>query len=186
MEYGTGIVVSAAGHILTDRQLTDECDVVVVSGYGDADRLAEDKTAELALIRVYGAGDLVPAALINDNPKGPDLTLVGIADPQMQDGGSAVSAVAARLKGDFVEPAPQLGFSGAAVLDAQGQFFGMAELKAPVITDGGRARTCRRRRRWFRCSAIRAFLDGQRLAAAAGRAGVEAAKASLVRVICVR
>ena len=67
-------MVSVAGHILTDRQLTDECDVVVVSGYGDADRLAEDKTAELALIRVHGAAELVPAALIDDGAKGPDLT----------------------------------------------------------------------------------------------------------------
>src|SRR5882757_8367597 len=37
VEYGTGIVVTAAGHILTDRQLTDGCNVVQVSGHGDAD-----------------------------------------------------------------------------------------------------------------------------------------------------
>jgi hypothetical protein len=35
-------------------------------------------------------------------------------------------------------------------------------------------------------SAIRAFLDGEKVASAAGRAGVEAAMASMVRVICVR
>ena len=50
VEYGTGIVVSAAGHILTDRQVTDGCNVIVVGGYGDADRQAEDKTADLALL----------------------------------------------------------------------------------------------------------------------------------------
>src|SRR6185295_17760984 len=33
VEYGTGIVVSAAGHILTDRQVTDGCNVIVVGGY---------------------------------------------------------------------------------------------------------------------------------------------------------
>jgi peptidoglycan hydrolase-like protein with peptidoglycan-binding domain len=185
VEYGTGIVVSVAGHILTDRQLTDECDVVVVSGYGDADRLAEDKTAELALIRVHGAAELVPAALIDDTAKGPDLTLVGIADPQSQGGGSAVSIVAARLKGEFVEPAPQLGFSGAAVLDAQGRFFGMAELKAPAPTAPGGTQA-QPQATVVPLQAIRAFLDGQRLAAAGGRAGIDAAKASVVRVICVR
>ena len=57
--------------------------MVVVSGYGDADRLAEDKTAELALIRVHGAArNNFPAALIDDGAKGADLTVVGIADPQ--------------------------------------------------------------------------------------------------------
>ena len=70
VEYGTGIVASAAGHILTDRQLTEGCDVIVVSGYGNADILAEDKAADLALIRVYGAPDLVPAALGGDNARG--------------------------------------------------------------------------------------------------------------------
>jgi hypothetical protein len=61
VEYGTGIVVSTAGHILTDRQLTEGCNVIVVSGYGDAHRQAEDTAADLALLRIYGAPDLVPA-----------------------------------------------------------------------------------------------------------------------------
>jgi peptidoglycan hydrolase-like protein with peptidoglycan-binding domain len=187
VEYGTGIVVSALGHILTDRQLTDECEVVVVSGYGDADRLAADKTAELALIRVHGEAELVPAALVDDTARGPDLTLVGIADPQSQGGGSAVSTVAARLKGELIEPAPQLGFSGAAVLDAQGRFLGMAELKAPAAPGpGGTQAQAQAQATVVPLQTIRAFLDGQRLAAASGRAGVEAAKASVVRVICVR
>src|SRR5207302_821925 len=66
VEYGTGIVVSTAGHIVTDRQLTDGCNVVVVSGYGDADRLAEDRNSELALLQVRGASDLAPTALAGD------------------------------------------------------------------------------------------------------------------------
>ena len=127
VEYGTGIVVSRAGHILTDRRLTDACGVIVIGGHGDAERLAED--ADLAVIRLHGARDLMPAALANDGAKGPELTLVGIADPQSQDGGSAITSVAGRLKGELVEPTPQPGFSGAAVLDGQGRFFGMAELK---------------------------------------------------------
>jgi S1-C subfamily serine protease len=185
VEYGTGIVVSAAGHILTNRQVTDDCNVIVVGGYGDADRLAEDKTADLALIRVYGAPDLVPAALLNDGARGPDVTLIGIADPQSQGGASAISTVAAKLKGEIVEPAPQLGFSGAAVLDGQGRFFGMAELKAPVVAAVGSSNAAPQAT-VVPVSTIRAFLDGQQLAAAGGRAGVDATKSSLVRVICVR
>ena len=100
VEYGTGIIVSAAGHILTDRQVTDGCNVIVVSGYGDAERQAEDQASELALIRVYGVPDLVPAAFTGDAGKSPDLTLVGLADPQAQGGGSTVSTVAAKLKGE--------------------------------------------------------------------------------------
>src|SRR3974390_745366 len=49
VEYGTGIIVSSAGHILTDRQLTDGCNVNVVAGYGDADRAAADGASGLAL-----------------------------------------------------------------------------------------------------------------------------------------
>ena len=69
VEYGTGIVVSDAGHILTDRALTDGCNVIVVGGYGDAGREAEDRAAELALLRVYGVADLVPAAFASGGAK---------------------------------------------------------------------------------------------------------------------
>jgi S1-C subfamily serine protease len=185
VEYGTGIVVSAAGHILTDRQITDGCNVIVVGGYGDADRQAEDKTTDLALVRVYGAPDLVPAAIAGEAPKGPDLTLIGIADPQSQGGGSAISTVAVKLKGDAVEPAPQLGFSGGAVLDGQGRVVGMIELKTPVVANVG-ATSAQPQAAVVAAPAIRAFLERQKLAPATGRTGLDAAKASVVRVICVR
>jgi hypothetical protein len=185
VEYGTGIVVSAAGHILTDRQVTDGCNVIVVSGYGDADRQAENKTLDLALLRVYGAPDLVPAAFAGDAPKAPDLTLVGIADPQSQEGGSAISTVAVKLKGDVVEPSPQLGFSGGAVLDGAGRIAGMVELKTPVVANVG-ATSAQPQATVVPAQAIRGFLDGEKLSPAAGRPGLDAAKASVVRVICVR
>src|SRR5439155_7114640 len=66
VEYGTGIVVNAGGHILTDRQLTDGCSVVEVSGYGDANPIADDEAAGLALLRVYGAPSLTPAAVVHE------------------------------------------------------------------------------------------------------------------------
>ncbi len=187
VEYATGIVVTAAGHIITDRQVTDGCNVIVVGGYGNADPQAEDKTADLALIRVYGAPDLVPAALTlsSDGGKGAELTLVGIADPQSQSGGSAISTAVARLHGDVLEPAPQLGFSGAAVLDSQGRYLGMAELKTPVVATAGAAAP-QPMATVVPVQVIRNFLDSQQLKPASGPGGIDAAKGSLVRVICVR
>ena len=185
VEYGSGIIVSAAGHILTDRQLTDGCNVIVVSGHGDADRQAEDKTSDLALIRVYGVPDLVPAAFAGDPAKSPDLTLVGIADPQSQGGGGAVSTTSAKLKGEAVEPSPQLGFSGAAALDAQGRLAGMVDLKPAVVATVGAA-SAPPQATLVPAPAVRAFLDAQKLASPPARAGIDPAKASVVRVICVR
>jgi hypothetical protein len=185
VEYGTGIVVSAAGHILADRQVTDGCNVIVVSGYGDADRQAEDKAADLVLLRVYGVPDLVPAGLTGDAPKGPDVTLIGIADPQSQGGSGAISSVAAKLKGQTIEPAPHLGFSGAAVLDAAGRLAGMVALKTPVVANVGTAST-QPQATVVPAQAIRAFLDGEKVPPVAARGGPDAAKASVVRVICVR
>ena len=74
------------------------------------------------------------------------MTLVGIADPQAQAGGNAVTTVLARLGGrrrrsPQLEPAPQLGFSGAAAIDGQGRLLGMVELKAAAAA----APSCRRR-----------------------------------------
>jgi len=185
VEYGTGIVVSAAGHILTDRQLTDGCNIIVVSGYGDADRQAEDKAADLALLRVYGATDLVPAAFTGDLARSADLTLVGIADPQAQGGGSTISTAAARVRGEALDPAPQLGFSGAAALDSQGRFAGVVGLKTAIVAAAGAA-GAQPQANVVPAQTVRAFLDGQKLPAGAARAGIEAAMASVVRVICVR
>ena len=185
VEYGTGIVVSSAGHILTNHQLTDGCNVLVVSGHGDADRAAADPAIDLALLRVYGAPDLVPAVFADDGAKWSEITLVGIADPQSQGGGAAVSAVTAKMRGNTVEPAPQIGFSGAAALDGQSRLIGTVELKTPVIAALA-ASTLEPQASVIPASTIRAFLDAQNLPPAPGRGGLENAKASVVRVICVR
>ena len=49
VEYGTGIIVSSAGHVVTDRQVIDGCQFITVAGLGSAEVLAEDKTSDLAL-----------------------------------------------------------------------------------------------------------------------------------------
>src|SRR3981081_3903403 len=121
VEYGTGVVVSDDGAIVADRQVTDGCLAVAIAGYGNADRVAEDKGHDLALLRIYGARGLKPLALSNGAAKSA-IEVTGIADPQNQGGGSAASSVRASVTqvgsgNDLaLSPAPAAGFSGAAAL----------------------------------------------------------------------
>jgi hypothetical protein len=184
VEYGSGIIVSQAGHILSDRRLTEGCNVIGIAGYGNAERVAEDQAADLALLRIYGAADLSPAALI-DGAKGPELTLVGISDPQTQGGGNAVSAVASRLNGDAILPPPPPGFDGAAAIDGQGRLLGMIALKNGAAASAGSA-AGPPSAMVVPAATLRKFLEAQSVTPASGGAGPDAAKAALVRVICVR
>ena len=65
VEYGTGVVVSDDGAIVADRQITDGCLAVTIAGFGNADRVAEDKEHDLSLLRIYGARGLKPLNLAN-------------------------------------------------------------------------------------------------------------------------
>jgi peptidoglycan hydrolase-like protein with peptidoglycan-binding domain len=186
VEYGTGIVATARGHILADRQLTEGCNVIEIAGHGDADRAAEDAGSGLALLRVFGAPDLVPAALVHEGARSGDLTLVGIADPQAQGGGRAASTASAKLNGEALQPAPPLGFSGAAALDAQGRFAGLVALKTPMVASAGSASIPLPQASLVTVETIRRFLDSQYVMPSTGQPGADAIKASLVRVICVR
>jgi peptidoglycan hydrolase-like protein with peptidoglycan-binding domain len=183
VEYASGVAVGP-GHILTTREALDGCNVVTVAGIGGADRAAEDKDKGLALLRVYGA-PLKPVALAGENPK-TDVTLLGVADPQAQGGGGAVSAARARVTETLtLDPAPAVGFDGAAALDPQGRLAGIASLKVPMVA--GAAPTPVTSAALIPVETVRNFLDAQNVAPApAAAAGVEAAKASILRVICVR
>ena len=184
VEYASGIAVGA-GQIVTSREALEGCYVVTVGGIGGADRVADDKASGLVLLRVHGA-DLKPVTLASAAAKGADVTLVGVADPQAQGGGRAVSIVKARLSDALaLEPAPALGFAGAAVLDAQGRLAGMAVLNIPVVA--GTAPAPSATAALAPVEAIRNFLDANNVAPSAdGVAGADAAKGSVVRVICVR
>lgn len=180
VEYATGIVVSKAGHIVTNRSAVEDCQFVVIPGLGNAVRVAEDKAGDLALLQVFAARDLTPAALAEPG-RGSDVTLIGIADPQTQDGGAAVSTLKARLLAATgptqpIEPAPVLGFAGAAALDGEAKFVGMVDFHGPT---GAQAAM-------VPAETIRAFLSAQSIAPANGRGSLDDAKASVVRVICVR
>jgi hypothetical protein len=185
VEYGTGIVASAAGHIATDRRLVDGCQMILIPSLGPADRLADDPASGLALLRVYGVRDLAPLALA-ETAAGPDATIVGIADPQTQAGGSAVSTASARLgSGNAMDSAPALGFSGAAAIDGQGRFLGMVQAQ-PQVLAGAEPASLPSAAALVPGGTVRDFLKAQGVPTASGRAGIDEAKASVVRVICVR
>jgi hypothetical protein len=182
VEYGTGVVVSEDGAIVTDRQVVDSCLAIAISGHGNADRVAEDKDHDLALLRIYGARGLKPLNLANGASK-PGVELTGIADPQNQGGGAAASSVKATIAqvgGDpALAPAPAIGFSGAAALDGDGKFAGIALLK-PVVVAGPAAAA---QAALVPADTVREFLKANGVDAAGGSPD---AKASVVRVICVR
>src|ERR1700694_4504087 len=99
VEYGTGVVVSDDGAIIADRQVVDSCLAIAISGHGNADRVAEDKDHDLALLRIYGARGLKALNLGNVATK-TALDVTGIADPQNQGGNAAVSSVKASITQD--------------------------------------------------------------------------------------
>jgi peptidoglycan hydrolase-like protein with peptidoglycan-binding domain len=187
VEYGTGVVVSEDGAIVADREITDGCLAIAITGFGNADRLAEDKDHDLALLRIYGARGLKPLGLTNGAAKSV-VELTGIADPQNQGGGAAVSnvkATAAQIGGggDLVlSPPPALGFSGAAALDSDGKFAGIALLK-PIVVAGPANATPAAQAVLVPADTLREFLKANGVNAAGGSTD---AKASVVRVICVR
>ncbi|MBI5323361.1 serine protease [Bradyrhizobium sp.] len=180
VEYGTGIVVAEDGSIVTDRQLVDACTAIAIPGFGNADRVAEDKERDLALLRIYGARGLKPLNLAGGGGK-TAVDLTGIADPQNQGGGSAVSTVKASVSGADLAPAPALGFSGAVAIDADGKFAGLAQLKPVVVA--GPAGGAPSQAALVPADAIRDFLKANGVTAAGTSAD---ARASVVRVICVR
>ena len=189
VEYGTGLVVSAQGHIVTDLKLAEGCQVIVAAGLGTADRVAADQDKGLALLRVYGPRMMSPLSLARDAPQSGEqageLTLVGIPDPKEQDGRRKLTEVKARLAdGTAIElhqPVPMAGFSGAAALDAQGRFLGMMEMGNAVLAS---IEAVAPPVRLITAETIRSFLSRHHVAPASTQSGD--ARASVVRVICVR
>jgi peptidoglycan hydrolase-like protein with peptidoglycan-binding domain len=187
VEYGTGVVVSDDGAIIADRQVTDGCLAIAIAGFGNADRVAEDKDHDLALLRIYGARGLKPLGLSSGVAKA-NVELTGIADPQNQGGGAAASSVKASVAqlgsgGDLaLSPAPAVGFSGAAAFDADGKFAGIALLK-PVAVAGPPNAAPAAQAALIPADVVLEFLKAN----GANASGASSdAKASVVRVICVR
>jgi hypothetical protein len=187
VEYGTGVVVSDDGAIVADREVTDGCLAITIAGYGHADRVAEDKDHDLALLRIYGARGLKPLGLTSGARKS-SVELTGIADPQNQGGGVAASSVKASVvqvgsNNDLaLSPTPAVGFSGAAAIDADGKFAGIALLK-PVIVAGPPNVAPPALAALAPADTVREFLKANGVNATDGSSD---ARTSVVRVICVR
>ncbi len=185
VEYSTGVVVGSAGELIADRDASDGCQTITVTGLGSAERLHEDKASGLALLQVYGVRGLKPVALAQATPDQGAVTLLGIADPQAQGGGSAVSSVAARLAQTggtrTIDPAPGVGFAGAAILDAKHQLVGLVALKPSVVAGAAPPRP---QAEAIPVETIRAYLQAQHVATAEQPG--DDPKASVMRVICVR
>jgi hypothetical protein len=185
VEYSTGVIVSAAGIIVADREATDGCQSLVAGNFGNGERFADDKTSGLALVRVYGARDLKPLAL-GDVAKS-DVTLVGIPEPQMQGGNAAVKATATGLlaAGDSMtlEPAAAQGMAGAAAMDSDAGFVGIVAQKSQVVAGPptGAATFS-----LVPAKALRDLLTSQKVAYTFGHVSVDFAKDSVLRLICVR
>jgi hypothetical protein len=187
VEYGTGIVVSEDGAIVADRQITDGCLAIAISGFGNADRIAEDKEHDLALLRIYGARGLKPLNVAGGMTKSA-VELTGIADPQNQAGGANASSVKASFAtvgtgSDLaLSPAPGLGFSGSAALDTDGKFAGIALLK-PLVVAGPATAAPAAQAALVSADIVRDFLKANGVNAVGTSTD---AKTSVVRVICVR
>ncbi len=187
VEYGTGIIVSDDGTIIADREVTDGCFAIAIGGYGNADRVAVDTDHGLALLRIYGARGLKPLTLGNGATKS-GVELTGIADPQSQGGGAAVSSVRASVapvgngNDSALSPAPAVGFSGAAALDSEGKFAGVVLLK-PAMAAGPPNAATAAQAALVPADTVHEFLKANGVN---GTEGSSDAKASVVRVICVR
>ncbi len=191
VDYGTGVVVTEDGAIVTDRQITDGCLAITIPPFGHADRIAEDKDHDLALLRIYGARGLKPLGLASAPADKMNVELTGIADPQNQGGGRAVTTVKAAMtpvagSSDLaLSPAPAIGFSGAAARDDSGRFAGLALLKPVVVA--GLAASAPTQSMLVPADTVRDFLKGNGVVAVQGtNQGVSDAAAAVVRVICVR
>ncbi|MGX7743102.1 peptidoglycan-binding protein [Rhodopseudomonas parapalustris] len=188
VEYSTGTIVGADGAILADREAVDGCLSIVVAGYGPADLADRSKEHELALLRIYGASELKPLPIGGAAAKPGLVEITGVADPQSQGGGAAVTTVKAQIApagssaGLAVTPPPSLGFSGAPARDADGRFAGLTTLRLPLVAgpaDGAAVQAS-----LISADIVRGYLAGLGVKSADGSA--KDIKTSVVRVICVR
>jgi len=182
VQYGSGIVVTPSGHVVTNRQLADTCDTIVVAGLGRADRVANDDATGMTLLQVNGASRLKPIVFSSEAPKSAELTLLGIAAPEAQAGARDVTSTQAKLRGVngarvMMDARPARGFAGGGAFDGQGQFVGMIAATSTPEPD---------QTAFIPTSSIRKFLDGAGVRPAIGSTALDAAKQSIVRVVCVR
>lgn len=178
VEYATGLIVGAGDVIVTAKDAVEACTSISVAGFGDVQRAATDDAASLALLRGFGRAFGPPFA-IRMPAQAQDLTASGIADPQLQDGGSAVSHVRMKAEvkdgGVMLSPLPPAGFAGAPLMTGDARLAGLVVTR-PDSNDSAALASV---------ATLRDFLARETIPLAAG-AERDDVKASLRRVICVR
>ena len=92
---------------------------------------------------------------------------------------SRCCAFTAHRNAQGLDPAPKLGFSGAAAVDPQGRFAGMVDLSSTAVAGAGAVSQAA----LIPAETLRAFLQAQNVALTNSRAAIDQA---VVRVICVR
>ena len=141
VEYGTGIVVSEDGAIVTDRQVTDGCLSIVIAGYrqcrsrrrgqGARSRAA----AHLRRARTEAARRSAMAAAKTERRSHRHRRSAKPGRRRCGEQRQGFGRAGRRRRDVALSPAPALGFSGAAALDGDGKFAGIALLK-PVLVAG--------------------------------------------------
>ncbi|RAI36069.1 hypothetical protein CH338_18210, partial [Rhodoplanes elegans] len=183
VEYASAVVVGPSGDLVTEARALEQCRSVQVAGRGYAEiRTTGDG---LALLRLYGAHGLAALPLGTGSPglagpPGDSVTLVGIADPDRQDGGAAVTTLAARSgPGGTLSVPPPTGFSGAAAIDAGGRLTGVVRAAPTQVAGPGAAGTG-----LIPADAVRRLLEANGITPATSSAADP--KTAVLRVICVR
>ncbi|MBX6327005.1 MAG: trypsin-like peptidase domain-containing protein [Pseudolabrys sp.] len=184
VEYGTGLIVSPQGHIVTSRRLTEGCRIIAAVGLGDAERVAADDRTGLALLRVYGQSGLAAVPLAREAPDSGEVTLVGVPDPREQSDDRRTQIKARSTDDGMIVPhgaAPIAGLIGAAVVDSRGRVIGMMDIRGTMLASLDASPSPAR---LVPSGAIVNFLAAHRVPTVADTGGE--APAAVTRVICVR
>ncbi|HWM80811.1 MAG TPA: hypothetical protein VNQ56_02010 [Pseudolabrys sp.] len=180
--YGSGVVVSPAGHIVTDRRLTDGCQVIVAAGLGPAERVAGD--GRFSLLRVFGAHGLSTVTLADQTPAG-EATLRGVPEPHRNgdrgnSGHGTVQDITVQIGSDAsVQPPADSGYAGGGIFDRDGRLGGLLVPRETVVASAGG--TIAASATLLPVEALRAFLSAHQVVPSpAGDAS-----AAVLRIICV-
>lgn len=142
--FGTGFVVSGAGHVLTNRHVIEGCGSLTV-GQSPAKVLATDETFDLALLLSLGEAGVAPARFAAEPARlNSDVTVAGYPLPDLLGGLNVTRGAVSSLKGiggdgiNMQITAPvQPGNSGGPVANAAGQVVGVvvAKLDAAAVAE---------------------------------------------------
>jgi S1-C subfamily serine protease len=142
--FGTGFVVSEAGHVLTNHHVIAGCGALTV-GQSPAKILATDETFDLALLLAVGEAGVAPAQFAAEPARlNSDVTVAGYPLSDLLGGLNVTRGAVSSLKGiggdgiNMQITAPvQPGNSGGPVINAAGQVVGVvvAKLNAEAVAE---------------------------------------------------